>query len=288
MRFRGNNIYNASFNVFANNYHAVRPGYPKELFDDIRSVCEVNNNSRMLEIGAGSGIATVELAKMGSRIVAVEPGSKLAEITRKQTSDYDNVKVFEGTFESYLSDDSFDVVLAFTAFHWLNEGDKFQQVIDLLQSSGYLVLVWNSFFQGDSEVVREVNAVYRDMLSGVYSQKSEIKEVNEGVLSKLNRREEEVLSHDLFYPIFLKKYLTVYNYDKKSYPMLLNTYPKIVAMADKKRKIFLNKIGVIVEKFGKISVPVLSTLIICHRRDYLLEMISKSKGDEKNDKSDQY
>ena len=60
MMFKGNNIFNASFDVFANNYHSVRPGYPVLLFEDIKEQCGIGSDSRLLEIGAGSGIATIE------------------------------------------------------------------------------------------------------------------------------------------------------------------------------------------------------------------------------------
>ena len=148
--FKGKSIFNASFDVFANNYHSVRPGYPAALFEDVKDRCGINSTSRLLEIGAGSGIATVGLAKLGCHIVAIEPGAHLATIAREQTGKFKKVEVFEGTFENFQARDKFDAILAFTAFHWLNEGDKYQRVLDLLSSSGSLVLVWNSFFQSDS------------------------------------------------------------------------------------------------------------------------------------------
>ena len=276
--FKGKNIFNASFDVFAENYHSVRPGYPAELYEDIKDLCGIGRASQLLEIGAGSGIATVELAKFGCRVVAIEPGAHLAAIAREQTEKFKNVEVFEGTFENFQTADKFDAVMAFTAFHWLGEGDRYQQVLNLLNNSGSLVLVWNSFFQSDSPVTAEVNIAYREFLPDIYPKESKVADVNEEVLSKLNCREREAVSNQLFYSVFLRKYLTAYNYDDQTYPKLLNTFPKIVGVEEEKRLRFLGHVSKIIKQYGKISVPVLTTLIICQRRSYFLEAVSNPKG----------
>jgi len=279
MMFKGKSIFNASFDVFANNYHSVRPGYPAPLFEDIRNQCGIDANALLLEIGAGSGIATVELAKLGCHIIAIEPGAHLATIAKEQTEGFKDVEVVEGTFENFQTTDKFDIVVAFTAFHWLSEGNKFQQVLDLLNDSGNLVLVWNSFFQSDSPATIDINKAYREYLPEVYPEESIVADVNKGVLSKLNRREQEVVANPLFYPVFLRKYLTTYNYDEQTYPKLLNTFPKVVEVENKKRMAFLNRISLIVKRHKKISVPVLTTLIICQKRNNFLEAVAThSKG----------
>jgi len=278
MMFQGNKVFNASFDVFANNYHSVRPGYPAQLFEDVRRQCGIDSNLRVLEIGAGSGIATVELAKLGCHIIAIEPGAHLAAIAREQTKKFENVEVSEMTFEDFRSTDKFDTVLAFTAFHWLSKGDRFQQVLDLLNDSGNLVLVWNSFFQSDSPAVVDINMAYREFLPDIYSKESRVVDVNEGVLLKLNQREQEVVANPLFYPVLLTKYLTIYNYDDQTYPKLLNTFPKIVEIEEEKRLKFLGHIAEIVKHHGKISVPVLTTLIVCQKRNSFIKAVANPKG----------
>jgi len=270
MEFRGKNIFNASFDVFADNYHSVRPGYPTQLFADIKEHSGINSRSELLEIGAGSGIATVELAKFGCRVVAIEPGSHLAVIAREQTKTFGNVQVLEKAFEKFQTADKFDAILAFTAFHWLGEGDRFRQVFDLLKKSGSLILVWNSFFQSNSPVAVEVNGAYGQFLPDIYPGELTISEINEGVLSKLNQREREVVENPIFWPIFLRRYLTTYNYDSQTYSKLLNTFPKIIEIEKEKRQKFLEHISGIIKQYGKISVPVLTTLIVCQKRlDFL-------------------
>ena len=276
MMFRGKHIFNASFETYAGEYHSARPGYPDVLFADIWSQGTFGPASKILEIGAGSGIATKNLAKSGSHVVALEPGEKLAAIAAEQVRDAANVKVVRTTFEEYETNQQFDAVMAFTAFHWLNEGAKYQRIADLLNDSGLLVLVWNSFFQSDAEATRAVNTAYREFLPAVYPEEEAIEQVNAGVLSKLNGRERDVVSNPLFYPILLKKYLVTYQYDHEMYAKLLNTFPKVIQTEDAVRQRFLTRISEIVKQYGAISVPILSTLIICRKRAAFLQEVSKS------------
>ncbi len=276
MMFKRKSIFNASFDMFAGNYHSVRPGYPPQAYQDISSQCGFGSESRLLEIGAGSGIATKELARLGCHIVALEPGENLAAIATDNTKEFPKVQVVVGTFEDYASPEKFDAILAFTAFHWINDGDedKFKKVASLMKSSGTLVLVWNSFFQSDTQVTAEVNAAYRGLLPEVYPEDAAISDVNRSVLDKLHRREQEVVGNTTFYTTFIRKYLSAYRYDEVTYLKLLNTYPKIVGIEDGRRQAFLDRIGAIVKKHGTIMVPVLTTVILCQQQDHFLRHLS--------------
>ena len=281
MRMKGKTIFNASFDVFAETYHSVRPGYPAELYADIKRLCDLDSASRLLEVGAGSGIATVELAKFGSKIVAIEPGSHLTAIARKQTEGLENVEILEQTFESFESSDRFDAFLAFTSFHWLKGEDKYQKILQLLADAGNLVLVWNYFFQTDSPVTAAVNRVYHELLPDVYPGQMDVRKVNKEVFSVLTRREQRVTQNPLFYPAFMRRYLVEYNYNAETYPKFLNTFPKIVLVDEAKRLRFLKRISEVVADHGKISVPVFTSLIICKRKDYLLQAVADSRKERR-------
>lgn len=274
---KGKNIFNASFEVFAETYHAVRPGYPPQLYADIKELCSFSSASRLLEIGAGSGIATVELAKFGGKLVAIEPGHHLAAIARKQTKEFTNVEIREETFEDFQSSERFDAILAFTSFHWLKGEDRYQKVFELLKEAGNLVLVWNYFFQAYSPTTRAVNKVYHELLSDVYPGQKGIHEVNEEVFSVMTRREQQIIQNPLFYTIFMRKYLVNFNYNAETYPNLLNTYPKIIGLETERRVRFLQRISQTIAKHGEISVPVLTSLIICKKKDYFFQIVEDRK-----------
>ncbi|MDG4862561.1 methyltransferase domain-containing protein, partial [Streptomyces sp. T-3] len=64
-----------SFDGVAVQYAAARPGYPPQLFDSIEELTgRPLRAARVIDVGAGTGIATALLAARGARVVAVEPG----------------------------------------------------------------------------------------------------------------------------------------------------------------------------------------------------------------------
>jgi len=126
MQFRGKNIFQSSFDIYASEYQSVRPSYPIKLYCDLQAVCRISKSSKMVEIGAGTGIATEKLAKIGANIVALEPGENLAKIAKQRLDGYKNVSIVCDTFENYQHTEKFDVALAFTSFHWLTDEQKFE------------------------------------------------------------------------------------------------------------------------------------------------------------------
>jgi protein-L-isoaspartate O-methyltransferase len=68
----------ATFDQAAGLYGRARPGYPPALFDDLADLTGIRPGSRVLEIGPGTGQATLPLAERGGRVVAVELGPDLA------------------------------------------------------------------------------------------------------------------------------------------------------------------------------------------------------------------
>ena len=216
------------------------------------------------------------MAKFGCNVTAIEPGANLAAIARKQTAKFNNVEIIEETFENFRPIGKFDAVLAFTAFHWIDGADKYRKAVEPLKDSGSLVLVWNSFFQDDSPVTDEVNLIYQKLLPETYGTSSNTGDINQGVLSKLSSREREICGNDSLYVVFLNKYLTRYSYDERTYQMLLNTFPKIVGIEDAKRREFLAQVSETVKRYGVISVPVLTTLIVCKKKDQFLLTMGKN------------
>src|SRR5688572_7761630 len=72
-----------TFDEDAERYDRARPGYPSAVFDDLVELAGIGPGCRVLEIGCGTGQATVPLAERGCDIVAVELGAELAAIATR-------------------------------------------------------------------------------------------------------------------------------------------------------------------------------------------------------------
>jgi trans-aconitate methyltransferase len=264
MMFRNQRLDGTEFERFADDYGNVRPGYPPEATADIIRECGMSAASHVLEIGMGTGIATSALLESGASFVGIEPGENLLRIAREKLSGQAHVEFFGQTFEEFRTEETFEVVLSATAFHWLKESDKYQRVSDLLKAGGQLVVMWNSFCRNNDPVDAEIEAAYQRFLPDVYPPEPD---VNGKVLKKANGKVREILESNLFFLAFLRKYLRHHVYDPDRYIALLKTYPKIIQAEDRIREDFLQEISAIVRRHRQVVVPVLTTVCICRRSE---------------------
>jgi SAM-dependent methyltransferase len=141
----------ATFAEAAELYDRARPGYPSELFEDLAELAGVGPGCRLLEIGCGTGQATVPLAERGCRVVAVELGARLAEVARRKLAGYPDVAVVTAAFEDWAAPSgSFDVVLAATAFHWIDPAVRVAKCADILRPGGALATIATYHIGGGS------------------------------------------------------------------------------------------------------------------------------------------
>jgi SAM-dependent methyltransferase len=123
-------------------YDRARPTYPAPLFDDLATLAGLGAGSVVLEIGPGTGKATVALAERGFRVVSVELGAGLARVARRNLARYPNVEVVHADFEAWDPGAvRFHAVVAFTAFHWVAPDLRFAKSAELLRPGGSLAVV---------------------------------------------------------------------------------------------------------------------------------------------------
>ncbi|MER5883366.1 class I SAM-dependent methyltransferase [Streptomyces sp. NPDC001941] len=141
-----------TFDEDAELYDRARPGYPDGLFDDLAALTGTGPGCRVLEVGAGTGKATVPLAERGCRVTAVEAGAHMARVARRRLARFDVVEVVTAAFETWpLPAEPYDVVVAATAFHWLDPAVRAARCADALRPGGALAVVVTQHVAGGTE-----------------------------------------------------------------------------------------------------------------------------------------
>ncbi len=150
------------FDEDAELYDKVRPTYPPELLDDIGDLAGLTPASRVLEIGCGTGQATVGLAERGYGVVALEPGASMAEVARRKLGRFPNVRVVESAFEAWpLPDRPFDAVVAATSFHWVDRALRVTKAADALRIGGAVAIISTHHVAGgDTVFFNQAQACY--------------------------------------------------------------------------------------------------------------------------------
>src|SRR6266542_2001730 len=130
----------------------ARPGYPPALFDDLAALAGIGPGCRVLEIGCGTGQATVPLAERGCEIVAVEIGPHLAAVARRNLGRFLSAQVVTSAFEDWpLPPEPFDAVVSATAFHWLDPAVRVVKAADALCPGGALATIATHHIAGGTE-----------------------------------------------------------------------------------------------------------------------------------------
>jgi SAM-dependent methyltransferase len=142
----------STFDQAAELYDRARPRYPPALFDDLAELAGIGPGSRVLEIGPGTGQATVPLAERGYRVVAVELGAQLAAVARRNLARFPTVEVVTAAFEDWsLPPEPFDLVLSATAFHWIDPAVRVVKAADALRPGGMLATIATHHVAGGDE-----------------------------------------------------------------------------------------------------------------------------------------
>ncbi|WP_285598778.1 class I SAM-dependent methyltransferase [Kineosporia sp. NBRC 101731] len=104
--------------------------------------------TRVVELGAGSGLATRRLLAAGAQVTAVEPGPALAGLLRERCPDAS--LILGAAEETGLDEGAFDLAVIVTAVHWLDLGVVLPKLHAALVPGGHLAMWCNVF--GDPSV----------------------------------------------------------------------------------------------------------------------------------------
>jgi SAM-dependent methyltransferase len=130
-----------TFDAAAEVYERARPSYPDELFDDLVELAGLKARSRVVEIGCGTGKATLPLAGRGLRITCVELGTSLAAIAQRKLALFPGVQIVNADFETWRPERAdYDAVVAFTAFHWIPRELRYLKSAAVLREGGALAV----------------------------------------------------------------------------------------------------------------------------------------------------
>lgn len=253
-----------AFDTVAKIYDEVRPSYPNELIENIVENTKVDKKSKLLEVGAGTGKATIQMAEKGLNIHCVELGANLAEILKDKCKEYLNVKVDISSFEEWKQSEyeQFDLIYSAQAFHWMDEKTKYKRCHELLKEDGYLALFWYQGVSEKSEVGDELGAMIENYVPG-FSNKEVCGQSHE---ESLKMRKKEILDSKLFKDIKIFEYPFENKMNADEYLKVLSSYSKFTCLEEKIKEKILKETKEIIEKHGGfVSSKLMYSLFISKR-----------------------
>ena len=251
----------------AQRYDRARPGYPAALFDDIIAYAELAADVRILEIGCGSGQATLPLAQRGYAIDCVEPGAHMVQIARANLANFPAVTVIRASFEGFSSPPAvYDLLLSATAFHWIDPKIRFRKAHDLLKSRGTLALFWHR------PVQTEASRDFTDAVQQVY--KSVAPELASGCVLPPSPEDAATEYQDLipasgcFSELEIGKHYVATTYSASAYADLLGTFSDHQTLEASKRHRLLSDIEQLIsDRFNGAVIRETIALLYLARRE---------------------
>ncbi|MDP9332321.1 MAG: class I SAM-dependent methyltransferase [Actinomycetota bacterium] len=126
-------------------YDAGRPRYPERVYEVLRHGCGLGDGSRVLEIGPGTGLVTRPLLSSGAVVVGVEPNPSLAAFLHESLRDAELEVVVAPFEDALLPEGTFDLAVAATSFHWVDQHDGLHKLRRLLHPGGWVAIWWMLF-----------------------------------------------------------------------------------------------------------------------------------------------
>jgi SAM-dependent methyltransferase len=279
-----------SFGLVAELYDRARPGYPAALVEDVIALAAGSaqcgaqvvragsedpraerSAPRALEVGAGTGKATVLFAARGVHVDALEPSAAMAAIARRNAARLPprsgRVRVIEREFESFCDGGRrYDLLYSAQAWHWVRPGERYPRARAALRPGGVLAVFWN---RADWE-----RCELRDALERAY--RAHAPELGEsspmrpgGAVARDEWREwqAEIAAAEGFENAEVRSYRWQIEYTSRSYVELLATHSDHILLAPARRAALHAAIAQAIEDAGgRMLQPMVTRLCLAFAR----------------------
>lgn len=126
------------------NYQKYRPHYPQQIVTLLINECGLTADSKIADIGSGTGFLTQLFLANGNTVYAIEPNDEMRQVAEQNFAKQSKFHSIAATAENTsLPNDSVDIVTAATAFHWFDAQASKQEFKRILTQPGFVCLVWN-------------------------------------------------------------------------------------------------------------------------------------------------
>ena len=154
------------FDALVDAYDAGRPTYPAATLDALEPLV----GRRVLDVGAGTGIATRLLAGRGADVVALDLGARPLARLRERGVGGPGGLLGAAVADAHalpVADRAVDLVTYAQAFHWVRADEGIAEAVRVLRPGGALALWWNNsdareqpWWRAQAEMLEEANKSY--------------------------------------------------------------------------------------------------------------------------------
>lgn len=235
-----------------------RANYPSKIFRDILSYSKIKSNSKILDVGCGSGKSSVYFIDKGYSILGIDISNSLLGLARKNIKS-NNFKIKVSSFEDFNSKERFDLILFGTSLHWTNPRGRYRRIYNLLKKDSTLAIF--AGFSKDYQKTKQaptIGPLYKKYCSNYPKEK---------ISHALIRYSKELKKSKKFKEIKIIQYRKTLVESKKRYLDVIKTFSWVSSLKEQKREELLEQIKLKLRKYGSpIKISLFYTLVLAKRK----------------------
>lgn len=234
-----------TFDTAVQQYEKLRPGYVPALYEDLFQYQPLDKASYAVEVGIGSGQATLPVLQTGCRVTAVEYGQNFSELCRRKFQEFPQFSVVTSKFEDFPHEvNSCDLIYSASAFHWVPEELGYQKVFAMLKSGGTFARFANHPHKDKmrTELSQAINDIYAVYMPG----SREPAEYSESDAKERSKIAEKYGFTDIRYHLYHR----TRTFRAEEYTALLGTYSDHLALEEQTRNAFFAEIENAIRAYG--------------------------------------
>jgi SAM-dependent methyltransferase len=254
-----------AFGRVAELYDRARPSYPRAAVDEVIEFAGLRPPARILEVGAGTGKATVLFAERGLGVLALEPSHEMAAIARANCSRYPDVQIVESQFERWQPTERLPVLVSAAAWHWIDPDVRYRRARDALLTGGTLAALWTFPDWTRCTLRRALSDAYRACGSPLVADFPMHPDSEPTDLAGDWRA--QIHASEWFTRPRVRSYPWSQDYTSSEYASLLQTHQDHILLADAVRAELLAAVARAIDAAGGVlTLPLATRLCLARRR----------------------
>ncbi len=249
------------FDEIAELYRRARPSYPDALVDDVIRFAGVDRGSRALELGCGTGKASVLLARRGLALECLEPGESMAAAAREELAPFPDVSLSVSTFEAWPAREAaFDLVFSAQAFHWIDPEVRLVKSARCLRPGAALAVFGNRPQPGRGPLHEEIQLLYARLAPALAGRP--------GIAAPgIDRIPQEIAECAWFEDLVTQQYPWSESYDAATYTALMQTQSDHRMLPAEQLAVLVEAVHAAIEASGEcVEIDYVARLALARRR----------------------
>jgi SAM-dependent methyltransferase len=231
------------FESSALDYDQFRPSYPAKIINELVTLSCLKSSSRLLEVGCGTGKATVSMAARGYLIDCIDPGKSLIAFAKRNCKSWPNVTFRVSKFEDIqLEASHYDLVYAAQSFHWVDPKVRLRKAADVLKRDGCIALMYNYPGKQKDPLVEAISAAVLKESDGKMKPWDYVDEISNW--------KDEIERFDAFRDLSIVRHRWSARYSSSTYPGLYRTYSDFLSLPAKAKRRVTDRMREIIQENG--------------------------------------